>query len=103
VKVYEAASPVDAQMVCDMLMSCGIDARVNGLYLTGAIGELPVDSLISVWLTDSSQSERARAIIKDMEAERKAPASILICTECQAEVYSNFNNCWRCGEAIRQS
>lgn len=49
-QVYQAASVIDAQLVCDLLKDEGFDAVVHGGYLSGAIGELPPDTLISVYL-----------------------------------------------------
>lgn len=100
-KIYQAASILDAQLVCDMLLSSGIDARVSGAYLSGAIGELPVDTVVGVWIADAGHEERARSIIDAMEAQRQAPVKEFNCAGCGAEVTSNFNNCWQCGDALR--
>lgn len=49
-QVYQAASVIDAQLVCDLLKDAGFNALVHGGYLSGAIGELPPDTLVSVYL-----------------------------------------------------
>jgi len=48
--VYRAANVVDAQLVVDELRAGGMQARVTGTYLSGAIGELPPTEVIGVWL-----------------------------------------------------
>ena len=41
-KVYECTLAVEAHMVCDLLARAGIEARVDGEFLSGAGGELPL-------------------------------------------------------------
>ena len=53
-QVYQAASVIDAQLVCDLLKDAGFDAVVHGGYLSGAIGELPPDTLVSVYLLSAA-------------------------------------------------
>lgn len=52
--VYQAESPIDAQLVKDALEAKGIPAFVIGAGLIGAIGELPVSGLIEVRVPDSA-------------------------------------------------
>src|SRR5262245_44199775 len=61
-KVYDAANGVDAHIVLHMLEQAGIAGRIDGEYLTGAIGELPPTGLVRV-LVDEADAEEARAII----------------------------------------
>ena len=53
-QVYQAGSVIDAQLVCDLLKDAGFDAVVHGGYLSGAIGELPPDTLVSVYLLSAA-------------------------------------------------
>ena len=61
-QAYQAANPIDAQLVVDLLASEGIGAFVQGQYLSGGIGELPAGELMRVWVGDEDL-ERARAFI----------------------------------------
>lgn len=66
-QAYHAANSVDAQLALDWLAAHGIVGHVQGRFLSGAIGELPVDELLRVWVDDA---ELARA--KEVLAERAA-------------------------------
>ena len=50
--VYEAQDLLDAHLVRGALEAQGIRAWVNGEFLTGAIGQLPVSGLLSVMVSD---------------------------------------------------
>jgi hypothetical protein len=61
-KVYECTLPVDAHMICDLLARAGISARVDGEFLAGVLGELPVGSTIKVRVgTPIAQPRQPRA------------------------------------------
>jgi hypothetical protein len=47
-KVYECTLVVEAHMICDLLARAGISARVDGEFLAGAAGELPLGSAVKV-------------------------------------------------------
>jgi hypothetical protein len=65
-KVYSAQSPVDAHIVKGLLEQQGITALVNGEYLQGGIGELPLIDLVTVRVAESDV-EAAREIIREYE------------------------------------
>lgn len=67
-QVYNAANPVDAGLVVDWLAAAGIDAFVQGQYLSGGVGELPAGELLRVWVADDNL-ERARACIAEREVQ----------------------------------
>ena len=64
--VYRAASIIDANLVRMALESVGVMAFVNGAFLTGAAGELPVNGLVSVMVADID-IERARPIVEEID------------------------------------
>ena len=64
--VYRAASIIDANLVKAALESVGIMAFVNGAFLTGAAGELPVSDLVSVMVANID-IERARPIVEEID------------------------------------
>jgi len=61
-QAYHAANPVDAQLAVDLLAAEGIDAHVQGGFLSGAAGELPVGELLRVWVGDDDLV-RAKALL----------------------------------------
>ncbi|GAB2498039.1 putative signal transducing protein [Arenimonas alkanexedens] len=65
--VYEAENGIDAQLVCDLLLSAGLQAQVLGADLAGGIGELPAGGLVRVWVAPQ-QHEQARALIDEWQA-----------------------------------
>ncbi len=99
-KIYSAESIIDAQLLCDLLGDHRIEAIVKGGYLTGAIGELPPDQLVSVWIADGEQKEQAAEIIKDFEARRQIVGKDVFCPHCGEVNQSSFRLCWSCSESL---
>lgn len=67
IRVYSARDITEAHIVRGMLESRGIEAIVEGEYLAGGIGELPVVDLISVSV-DEADVEAALAVIREYDA-----------------------------------
>jgi hypothetical protein len=65
--VYDAQNLIDAQLVCDLLLSAGIPAQVSGAGLLGAAGELPAIGVLQVLVPDDVV-DRARAVVADWDA-----------------------------------
>ncbi len=66
--VYQAENIIDANLVKHVLEHAGIVAFVSGQYLTGAAGELPLNALVNVMVTQSDWP-RARTIAERIDAE----------------------------------
>ncbi len=64
--VYDAANAFDAQLVHDLLRDAGFEPHVFGAGLAGAVGELPADGLVQVWV-DDDQVDAARRCIHDWQ------------------------------------
>lgn len=62
--IHYATDLIEAQMVGSMLESQGIPAKVNGINLIGAAGELPVNDMLNIAVADV-HSEQAKQLIKD--------------------------------------
>jgi hypothetical protein len=65
--IYRAESIIDANLVKAALETAGIMAFINGEYLTGGIGELPVSGLVNVMVADIDV-ERAQPIAEEVDA-----------------------------------
>jgi hypothetical protein len=65
--IYRAANIIDANLVKGALEHAGILAFVNGEYLTGGIGQLPMADLVSVMVADADV-ERAQTIADEIDA-----------------------------------
>lgn len=97
IKVYTAAHIIDAQMVLDELQAGGLQAHISGSYLSGAVGELPPDALISVWIGEPRHAGRARQIIDEFEASRQVDGPQRTCRHCGERMPPQFGRCWQCG------
>ena len=69
--IYRADSIIDANLVKGALEGAGILAFVNGAFLTGAAGELPVSGLVNVMIADID-IERAQTIVKEVDEALRA-------------------------------
>ncbi len=71
-KVYECTLAIEAHMICDLLARAGISARVDGEFLAGAGGDLPLGSAIKVRV-DPARAAEAREVIDEWEREQPPP------------------------------
>lgn len=69
-KVYEADSYIDAQIARGWLEAAGIPTLVAGEHLGGAMGELPVFGLHSLWVGDDNEQE-ALDVLVELAAQRE--------------------------------
>ena len=67
-KIYSAQNAIDAHIVKGMLEQQGIQARVNGEYLQGGIGELPLIDLVTVSVAEED-CEKALEVVREYENE----------------------------------
>jgi hypothetical protein len=65
--VFDASNNIEAHLVMHQLQQAGIDARIEGEYLQGGIGELPAAGNVRVVVNPKDEAE-ARAVIADWEA-----------------------------------
>lgn len=65
-KVFSGSASGEVYIVKGLLEQHGIEARVEGEYLRGAVGELPADGMIALHV-DEADKERAQALISDYE------------------------------------
>jgi len=68
--VFEASNAIEAHMILHLLQQSGIEARVDGEHLLGAMGELPAMGLVRV-VADESDAARAREVISDWERHQR--------------------------------
>jgi hypothetical protein len=64
--VYTCTLPVEAHMICDMLARAGIPSRVDGEFLAGAGGDLPLGNTVRVRVAPERAAE-AREVIAEWE------------------------------------
>jgi len=101
-KVYIATNPANAHLLKGVLESMNIQTIVQGEFLWGARGEIPItpETSPSVWVVDDSDYDRAMEIINNFEAEEKN-GDIEIkewkCNKCGEANEGQFSECWQCG------
>ncbi len=72
-KVYEADSYIDAQITRGWLEAAGVPVLLAGEHLGGAMGELPVAGLHSLWVGDDFE-QAALAALAELAAQREEPS-----------------------------
>jgi hypothetical protein len=82
-KVFECTLPVEAHMICDLLARAGISARVDGEFLAGAGGDLPLGNSVKVRVDPARAAEGASARIASWTAV-VLPGRSLRCVVCVA-------------------
>jgi Putative prokaryotic signal transducing protein len=98
-QLHAARNALEAHLVRDLLASHGIAAEVRGEYLTGGMGELPLD-VCSVWVHDDKELKRARELVNAVLSgnfAREASAQRWTCGQCGEALEGQFTACWQCG------
>ncbi|MGB1239464.1 MAG: DUF2007 domain-containing protein [Pseudomonadales bacterium] len=67
--LYSADSALEAHMIVDLLERAGIEARIDGEYLQGGVGELQPMGVVSV-LVEESDYRHARQLLTQWEAQQ---------------------------------
>ena len=102
-KVYAASNPVDAHLVKGFLEGESISAEVQGEFVFGVRGEVPItpDTAPSVWILDDSDYDKAMALVATFSKPAQTGAHTggewrCACGEANE---SQFTECWNCGNA----
>lgn len=85
--IYRGAHPLDAHMVANFLKEAGIPATVDGDYLTGALGDLPMgwttaprvlvtekNAVAARTLIETAQEVDDGPLFEDIDPEEAEPA-----------------------------
>lgn len=94
--LYEAADPIEAGIVINLLDSNGIAAVVIGAQLWGGRGELPANTYPRIHLREERDRPRAVALIREYQAD-DPPGSEWRCNGCGEASGQRFTHCWNCG------
>jgi hypothetical protein len=68
--VFDAANSIEAYMIRNLLEQAGVEARVEGEYLQGGVGELPAGGLVRVLVADQDVAA-ARSVIAEWDARQE--------------------------------
>lgn len=76
-KIYDADNIIDAYLVKGLLEQQSIRCFVNGEYLQGAMGELPVSGLVTIWVCED-EVDNAQDVLNKELADFKAAGETLL-------------------------
>jgi hypothetical protein len=101
-KVYTATNPGNAHLLKGFLEGENILSIVQGDFLWGARGEIPVtpETSPSVWVIDDADYDRAMEIISNFQAEENNGDLEIMewkCNKCGESNEGQFSECWQCG------
>jgi len=101
-KIYVATNPIDAHLLKGILEGENITAMVQGEFLWGVRGEVPItpETCPSVWIVNDSDYERAVELLSTLNKEMDAPpqkGEDWRCNKCEEVNESQFTECWQCG------
>lgn len=105
-KIYTARNPVDAHLLKGALEGEQIEAIVQGDFLWGARGEVPVtpETCPSAWIVNDADYEKAVRVLEDFKSQ-EITAHIQTgewkCDNCNETNEGQFLECWQC-DALRK-
>ncbi|GAA6135527.1 hypothetical protein NBRC116188_23170 [Oceaniserpentilla sp. 4NH20-0058] len=75
-KLYEAENGLEAHMIVNLLEQAHLNARVDGEFLQGAVGEIQASGVVRV-MVDEGDYDAAKELIKKWDAEPPITSSSL--------------------------
>lgn len=93
--LYQAADPIEAEIVRGLLAAERIQTRIFGSLLWAGRGELAADAYPRIVLCDPRDRARALELLDEYHA---APSARAWTCSCGESVPGNFAACWSCGE-----
>ena len=105
-KIYTARNPIDAHLLKGALEGEQIEAIVQGDFLWGTRGEVPVtpETCPSVWIVNDADYEKAVQIVEDFRSQESIghiQTEEWKCDNCNETNEGHFLECWQCG-ALRK-
>jgi hypothetical protein len=94
-RVYRAASLLQVAHARNVLLAAGIQCELRNLYLSGAMGDLPMMETWPQLYVDDNDEQFALSALK--RASSVQVGSAWICAECHEQLEPQFTCCWRCG------
>ncbi|QFU03988.1 hypothetical protein FIU82_03000 [Pseudoalteromonas sp. THAF3] len=95
VKVFDAEHGVEANIIKGRLQHAGIESRLTGEALQGALGEIPfIEAGVAVWVYDIKLSAAQQILLEYRQS--KTSAQKWQCHHCQQWNPASFDLCWSC-------
>ena len=100
-RVFTDSNTVLAGLVRSVLEAAGIHCVVRNQYLSGALGDLPVNECWpQVWVLSDDHAPRALRLIAQALPRDGANGECWHCPDCGEQLEPQFGQCWQCG-AVR--
>jgi hypothetical protein len=100
-RLYQAGSLPEAQLLADQLQGEGIETQIRNEALQGALGELPLSLLPEIWLLWDEDWEAAQGVVKAFDlASRSKISGSVSCQLCNEDSPANFEICWKCRQPL---
>ena len=97
-RVFTSSDPALVGLVLSVLESAGIRCLLRNQYLTGAMGELPVNECWpQVWVMDAADAPRASRLVREVVAQDDQHGAPWTCPGCGEALEGQFRQCWQCG------
>ncbi len=68
ISVFDALNSIEAHAIKIHLIGNGVEAKVGGDYLQGAMGELPALGIVRVFVNETDEI-RARKLIRELRSD----------------------------------
>ncbi|NVC63598.1 DUF2007 domain-containing protein [Vibrio sp. 05-20-BW147] len=100
-RVFTANTPIEAHIVCQLLLNEQILCEVRGEGLFGLKGELPAtdDTNPYVWLLEPNKLAFAKTVVESYQSQCTSVANWQ-CKHCGEEIEGQFGACWYCGSTL---
>ena len=96
-KIFSSPDRTIIYNIKNVLENNGIETTVRGENLTIALGEIPMNAWMELWLYDEQQLKAAQQILDDSFKNSNALNEVWNCPKCGEELERQFTQCWKCG------
>ncbi|WP_111976770.1 putative signal transducing protein [Algibacillus agarilyticus] len=97
VEAYLAENTLQAHCIKGLLATQGIDAKLHGEALMGAVGEIPIDACYIKLMVKVEDKEVTETVLKHYEQALKNNPLDWFCHQCGENNATTFDLCWHCG------
>jgi hypothetical protein len=95
-RVYLAANSVEAALLRGLLQRAAVLVQLQGEFLAGAAGELPLTDIgVQLWVPEQQFATAQRIITQYLQQLQHEPAQWRC--HCGELNYDSFDLCWLCG------
>jgi hypothetical protein len=95
VTIYKAENTLEANIIKGLILASGIECKIAGEMLQGAIGEIPFEQTqVSVQVYVIKERHARQILVNYKQVKQSAPD--WVCPNCNEHNGSTFDFCWSC-------